>query len=131
MLEVSGLVKAFGNLRAVDGIELAIEAGTITGLIGPNGAGKTTLFNLIAGALTPEAGAIRFMGERIDRLTPDRIFHKGLARTFQVPRPFPQVTVLENLLPVPLRQAGERFWNNWVRASHVRAECRLARERAM
>ncbi len=131
MLEVSGLVKAFGSLRAVDGVDLAIEAGTITGLIGPNGAGKTTLFNLIAGALAPEAGAIRFMGERIDRLTPDRIFAKGLARTFQVPRPFPQMTVLENLMLVPLRQAGERFWNNWVRAGSVRREERLARERAM
>src|SRR2546427_4899108 len=131
MLEVSGLVKAFGNLRAVDGVDLAIDAGTITGLIGPNGAGKTTLFNLIAGALAPEFGAIRFMGERIDRLTPDRIFAKGLARTFQVPRPFPQMTVLENLMLVPLRQAGERFWNNWVRAGRVRREERLAREGAM
>src|SRR5437899_12662129 len=99
MLEVSGLVKAFGNLRAVDGIELAIEAGTITGLIGPNGAGKTTLFNLIAGALTPEAGAIRFMGERIARLTPDRILTKGLAPTFPVPRPFPQTNVPGHPLP--------------------------------
>jgi branched-chain amino acid transport system ATP-binding protein len=131
MLEVSGLVKAFGNLRAVDRVDLSIDAGTITGLIGPNGAGKTTLFNLIAGTLAPEAGAIRFMGERIDRLTPDRIFARGLARTFQVPRPFPQMTVLENLMLVPARQAGERFWNNWVRAGRVRAEERRARERAM
>ena len=130
MLEVSGLLKAFGNLRAVDGVDLAIEAGTITGLIGPNGAGKTTLFNLIAGALAPEAGAIRFMGERIDGLTPDRIFTRGLARTFQVPRPFPQMTVLENLMLVPPHQAGERFWNNWVRAGRVRGEERRARERA-
>jgi ABC-type branched-subunit amino acid transport system ATPase component len=131
MLEVSGLVKAFGSLRAVDGVDLVIEPGTITGLIGPNGAGKTTLFNLIAGALEPEAGAIRFMGERIDRLTPDRIFARGLARTFQVPRPFPQMTVLENLMLAPLRQAGERFWNNWTRAGSVRREERLARERAL
>jgi branched-chain amino acid transport system ATP-binding protein len=131
MLEVSGLVKAFGNLRAVDGVDLAIDAGTITGLIGPNGAGKTTLFNLIAGELAPETGAIRFMGERIDRLAPDRIFARGLARTFQVPRPFPQMTVLENLMLVPRRQAGERFWNNWVRAGRVQREERLARERAM
>jgi ABC-type branched-subunit amino acid transport system ATPase component len=128
---VSGLVKAFGSLRAVDGVDLVIEPGTITGLIGPNGAGKTTLFNLIAGALEPEAGAIRFMGERIDRLTPDRIFARGLARTFQVPRPFPQMTVLENLMLAPLRQAGERFWNNWTRAGSVRREERLARERAL
>jgi ABC-type branched-subunit amino acid transport system ATPase component len=131
MLEVSGLVKTFGSLRAVDGVDLAIEAGTITGLIGPNGAGKTTLFNLIAGALAPEAGAVRFLGDRIDRLTPDRIFAKGLARTFQVPRPFPQMTVLENLMLVPLRQAGERFWNNWVRAGRVRDEERRARDHAM
>ena len=131
MLEVSGLVKAFGSLRAVDGVDLVIEPGTITGLIGPNGAGKTTLFNLIAGAIEPEAGEIRFMGERIDRLTPDRIFARGLARTFQVPRPFPQMTVLENLMLVPLRQAGERFWNNWTRAGSVRREERLARERAL
>jgi branched-chain amino acid transport system ATP-binding protein len=131
MLEVSGVVKAFGNLRAVDGVDLTIDAGTITGLIGPNGAGKTTLFNLIAGALAPGAGAIRFLGERIDRLTPDRIFAKGLARTFQVPRPFPQMTVLENLMLVPPHQAGERFWNNWVRSGRVRREERLARDRAM
>src|SRR5215510_11404049 len=131
MLEVSGLVKAFGNLLAVDGVDLAIDGGTITGLIGPNGAGKTTLFNLIAGGLAPEAGAIRFLGERIDRLTPDRIFARGLARTFQVPRPFPRMTVLENLMLVPLRQAGERFWNNWARPGRVRREEHDARERAM
>src|SRR5215468_5760009 len=122
MLEVCGLVKAFGSLRAVDGVDLAIEPGTITGLIGPNGAGKTTLFNLIAGALAPEAGAIRFLGERIDRLPPDRVFARGLARTFQVPRPFPQMTVLENVMLVPLGQAGERFWNNWVRVRRVSRE---------
>src|SRR5215467_9264867 len=114
MLEVSGLVQAFGSLRAVDGIDLAIDAGTITGLIGPNGAGKTTLFNLIAGTLAP-----------------DRIFARGLARTFQVPRPFPQMTVLENLMLASPRQAGERFWNNWVRPGRVRGEERRARESAM
>jgi len=131
MLEVSELVKAFGNLRAVDGVSFAVDAGTITGLIGPNGAGKTTLFNLIAGALAPEAGAIRYRGESIDGITPDRIFAKGLARTFQVPRPFPQMTVLENLMVAPLHQSGERLWNNWLRAARVRGEERLAREHAM
>ncbi|HEY7539788.1 MAG TPA: ABC transporter ATP-binding protein [Methylomirabilota bacterium] len=131
MLEVAELVKAFGNLRAVDGVSFAVDVGTITGLIGPNGAGKTTLFNLIAGALVPDAGAIRYRGERIDGLTPDRIFAKGLARTFQVPRPFPQMTVLENLMVAPLQQSGERLWNNWLRAARVRGEERVARERAM
>jgi ABC-type branched-subunit amino acid transport system ATPase component len=71
------------------------------------------------------------MGERIDRLTPDRIFAKGLARTFQVPRPFPQMTVLENLMLAPLCQSGERLWNNWVRAGRVRHEEQLARARAL
>jgi ABC-type branched-subunit amino acid transport system ATPase component len=131
MLSTTGLVKAFGSLRAVDGVDLAIEAHSITGLIGPNGAGKTTLFDLIAGAQRPSAGEIRLRGERIDGLAPDRVFRKGLARTFQVPRPFPQMTVLENLMLAPLEQAGERFWNNWARAARVQNEERASRARAM
>jgi ABC-type branched-subunit amino acid transport system ATPase component len=131
MLDTVGLVKAFGSLRALDGVDLRIEAGTITGLIGPNGAGKTTLFDLIAGTSAPSAGEIRLRGERIDGLAPDRVFRKGLARTFQVPRPFPQMTVLENLMLVPLDQTGERFWNNWARAARVQREERATRERAM
>jgi ABC-type branched-subunit amino acid transport system ATPase component len=131
MLTTRQLVRNFGNLRAVDGVDLEVRANTITGLIGPNGAGKTTLFNLIAGALTPSAGEIRFRGEPIGGLSPDRIFDRGVARTFQVPRPFPQMTVLENLMLVPLGQAGERFWNNWWQGGRVAREERAARERAM
>ncbi|MGH8675480.1 MAG: ABC transporter ATP-binding protein [Burkholderiales bacterium] len=131
MLTTRQLVRAFGNLRAVDGVDLEVRANTITGLIGPNGAGKTTLFDLIAGTLAPSAGEIRFRDERISGLTPDRIFHKGVARTFQVPRPFPQMTVLENLMLVPLEQAGERFWNNWWRGGAVQRQERAAREQAM
>ena len=131
MLTTRQLVRSFGNLRAVDGVDLAVGEHTITGLIGPNGAGKTTLFNLIAGTLRPSAGEIRFRDERISGLAPDRIFHKGIARTFQVPRPFPQMTVLENLMLVPLEQAGERFWNNWWRGAAVEREERAARGRAM
>jgi branched-chain amino acid transport system ATP-binding protein len=131
MLTTRQLVRAFGSLRAVDGVDLEVRANTITGLIGPNGAGKTTLFNLIAGALAPSAGEIRFRDEPIGGLSPDRIFRKGVARTFQVPRPFPQMTVLENLMLVPPGQSGERFWNNWWRGSRVAREERTARERAM
>jgi ABC-type branched-subunit amino acid transport system ATPase component len=131
MLEIGQLVRGFGNLRAVDGVSFTVARDTITGLIGPNGAGKTTLFNLIAGSLAPNAGEIRFRGTRIDGLSPDRIFALGLARTFQVPRPFPQMTVLENLMLVPLGQAGERFWNNWWRGGAVARQERAARERAM
>jgi ABC-type branched-subunit amino acid transport system ATPase component len=131
LLTLHGVRKTFGSLRAVDGVDLQVGAGRITGLIGPNGAGKTTLFNLIAGTLTPSAGEIRFRGERIDAVSPDRIFQRGLARTFQVPRPFPLMTVLENLMLVPLRQSGERFWNNWWRANAVTRQERQARDRAM
>jgi branched-chain amino acid transport system ATP-binding protein len=130
MLELRQVRKAFGNLRAVDGVDLRVQAGRITGLIGPNGAGKTTLFNLIAGTLTPNAGEIDFLAQRIDGVTPDRIFHRGLARTFQVPRPFPQMTVLENLMLVPAHQAGELFWNNWLNPARVARQERQARERA-
>lgn len=99
-------------------------------MIGPNGAGKTTLFNLIAGSLKPDAGEIVFAGERIDGLSPDRIFQHGLARTFQIPRPFPRMTVLENTMLVPLRQTGERFWTNWWQPGLVAREEKAGRERA-
>ncbi len=131
LLSVRGLVKAFGNLRAVDGVDLDVKPNRITGLIGPNGAGKTTVFNLIAGTLKPAAGTIHFLGKRIDGLTPDQVFRKGLARTFQVPKPFPQMTVLENVMMVPTEQLGERFWNNWLIRGRVQHQEEQVRERAM
>jgi len=118
-------------LRAVDGVSFAMAPGTITGLIGPNGAGKTTLFGMVAGGVRPDAGEIFFEGRNITGHTPDRIFRAGLARTFQIPRPFPRMTVLENVMLAPLNQTGERFWNNWIRAGAVAREERAARERAM
>jgi ABC-type branched-subunit amino acid transport system ATPase component len=130
LLSLRGVAKAFGNLRAVDGADFDVRRGSLTALIGPNGAGKTTTFDLIAGAQRPDAGEIVFDGQRIDGLSPDRIFHRGLARTFQVPRPFAQMTVLENVMLVPLAQAGEHFANNWFRPARVRAQERAARERA-
>ncbi|OOG54253.1 ABC transporter ATP-binding protein [Polaromonas sp. C04] len=130
MLEVGDLVKEFGGLRAVDGVSFTLAAHTITGLIGPNGAGKTTLFNTIAGVHRPSSGSISFLGRRIGGLPPHRIFHAGLVRTFQIPRPFAGMTVLENTMLVPAGQAGERFWNNWFARSQVRAQERAGRERA-
>jgi ABC-type branched-subunit amino acid transport system ATPase component len=131
VLEVRGLVKAFGRLVAVDGVDLTVGAGTITGLIGPNGAGKTTLFNAIAGVLPADRGEVRLGGERIDGEPPHRIFRRGLARTFQIPRPFPGMTVLENvMLAAPTLQAGERFWNCWVRHRAVERQERALREQA-
>ncbi|MBL8340232.1 MAG: ABC transporter ATP-binding protein [Rubrivivax sp.] len=131
LLELRQLRRSFGSLAAVDGVTLDVEASRITGLIGPNGAGKTTLFNLVAGALAPDAGEIFFAGQRITGEPPERIFHRGLARTFQVPRPFAQMTVLENLMLVPAAQAGERFWRNWLGGTRIAAEERRAREQAM
>jgi branched-chain amino acid transport system ATP-binding protein len=130
VLEVGDLVKEFGGLRAVDGVSFTLAAHTITGLIGPNGAGKTTLFNTIAGVHRPSSGSISFLGRRIGGLPPHRIFHAGLVRTFQIPRPFAGMTVLENTMLVPAGQAGERFWNNWFARSQVRAQERAGRERA-
>jgi branched-chain amino acid transport system ATP-binding protein len=130
LLEAKGLVRSFGRFNAVDGVDLEVTSGTITGLIGPNGAGKSTLFNLIAGALPPTAGAIRFEGGDITGLPPNRIFTLGLARTFQIPRPFPRMTVLENAMLVPLHQSGERFWSNWLAGRRVAREERAIRERA-
>jgi ABC-type branched-subunit amino acid transport system ATPase component len=130
MLVVTSLTKSFGSLRAVDGANLTVRKNTITGLIGANGAGKTTLFSLICGALKPDQGEITLSGIPIGGETPDRIFRKGLGRTFQIPRPFPEMTVLENLMLVPINQTGERFWNNWIRFGQVKREERMSRERA-
>jgi branched-chain amino acid transport system ATP-binding protein len=106
-LKIEGVSKRFGGLAAVDGMSLTLAEGGITGLIGPNGAGKTTLFNCIAGALRPDGGSIVFAGRRIDGLRPDQIFAQGLARTFQIPKPFPAMSVLENVMTAPSNQSGE------------------------
>jgi branched-chain amino acid transport system ATP-binding protein len=97
MLTVSGLTKRFGGFTALNGVAFEVQEGEILGLIGPNGSGKTTAFNCISGALAPSAGSIRFQGEEIAGLTPDRICHRGLARTFQIPRPFRRLSILDNV----------------------------------
>jgi branched-chain amino acid transport system ATP-binding protein len=130
MLVASGLTKGFGGPPVVDGVSFTLARGTVTGLIGPNGAGKTTLFNLIAGAYRPGAGTLTLDGARIDGLRPDAVFARGLARTFQIPRPFPAMTVLENVMLAPRHQAGERFWANWLRPAAVAAEERRIRDAA-
>ena len=130
VLSVNGVCKSFGGFSAVDGMSFELQPGVIGGLIGPNGAGKTTLFNTLAGLLKPDAGEILLDGQPIQTLPPHRIFAAGLARTFQIPRPFPDMSVLENVMLVPVDQAGERFWNNWLRPALVAAQERQARARA-
>jgi len=100
VLEIDGLTKRFGGVTAVDRVSLRLEAGTIYGLIGPNGSGKTTLFNCITGMERRDAGRVIFAGERIDGLKPHRIASKGIGRTFQVIRVFPELSALENLMVV-------------------------------
>ena len=131
MLELANVARHFGGLRAVDDVSFVVRQGTITGLIGPNGAGKSTLFNTVAGALKPTSGAISFLGERIDRLRPDRIYAHGIARTFQIPRPFGAMSVMENMLVAPTGQSGEKFWNPLFRNGRVRAEERASHDKAL
>ena len=97
ILDVRGLGKRFGALRAVNNVSFALEEGEILGLIGPNGSGKSTTFNCIAGLYTPSAGSILFAGDEIAGLPANRICHKGIGRTFQIPRPFRNLSLLENV----------------------------------
>jgi neutral amino acid transport system ATP-binding protein len=98
LLEVERASKRFGGVVAVDDCSLSVEAGTITGLIGPNGSGKTTVFNLVTGYLPADAGTIRFDGRVVRRPDPMRLARRGLIRTFQQARVFPNLTVVENLV---------------------------------
>jgi branched-chain amino acid transport system ATP-binding protein len=98
MLEVRGLSKHFGGVRAVDGCSFTVEQGSITALIGPNGAGKTTAFNCISKTMKPTAGEVWLSGTRIDRLRPCEVTRRGLSRTFQISRNLEDLTVLENLV---------------------------------
>jgi branched-chain amino acid transport system ATP-binding protein len=97
LLDVRGVGKRFGGFVALDGIDLAVTPGERVGLIGPNGSGKSTLVNCICGTLTNEIGTVRFNGELIDRLQAHERTHRGVARSFQLPRPFTSLTVAGNL----------------------------------
>jgi len=97
LLEVRGLSKRFGGLLAVEGLDLTVADGEMVGLIGPNGAGKTTVFNLLSGFLAPDAGEIRFRERGLGGLKPHAICRLGLARTFQIVRPFARLSVLDNV----------------------------------
>ena len=134
MLELEDLTMRFGGFHAVNGCSFRVETGSITGLIGPNGAGKTTVFNMIAGALRPSGGRIRFDGRDITGLAPHELFRLGIVRTFQIPHEFARLTVIENLLTVPPDQPGEQLRSNWAARRRVRgheAEIRARAERVL
>ncbi|MGH7264786.1 MAG: ATP-binding cassette domain-containing protein, partial [Candidatus Rokuibacteriota bacterium] len=106
LLAVERVDKRFGGLQALAGVSLEVEAGEIVGLIGPNGAGKTTLFHLVSGFLTPDAGAVRLAGEPTRGLRPHALCRRGLARTFQLVKPFHGLSVLENVRVGALARSG-------------------------
>jgi branched-chain amino acid transport system ATP-binding protein len=98
MLEVKNLSKHFGGLKAVNGISFSVERGGIVGIIGPNGSGKTTTFNLITGFYKPDSGIVLFKNRKISDLRPDQICKEGIARTFQIAKPLPRLSVLKNVM---------------------------------
>ena len=98
VLDLRGITVRFGGLTAVAGVDLEVRAGETVGLIGPNGAGKTTLFNVITGTLRPTAGTVHLLGQRVDGLRPSAVARRGLRRTYQIVRPFANLSVLDNVL---------------------------------
>lgn len=130
LLEVEGLSRSFGQLRAVDGASFAVDEGEIVGMIGPNGAGKTTVFNCVSGLLRSDAGTVTFDGRDVTDAAPHELARRGLVRTFQQTRELTTMSVEENvLLPTP-DHPGERAVHAVARTDASREREREARERA-
>jgi branched-chain amino acid transport system ATP-binding protein len=108
VLKVRELTKRFGGFTALNAVSFEVQVGEIVGLIGPNGSGKTTAFNCISGALPPSGGSILFEEREISGLTPDAVCHLGIARTFQIPRPFRKLSIIENVAVAAHYGASER-----------------------
>ena len=131
VLEARDLTKRFGGVAAVNNMSLAVASGEILGLIGPNGAGKTTMFDLLAGSVRPTSGSIHLMGRAITQEPAHRRLAGGMGRTFQIPRPFPELTLVENMMIARQGQTGERFWANFTAPRRVATEERAARDKAL
>ena len=129
-LKVDRLCKKFGGIVVADEIDLELHPGEVVGLIGPNGAGKTTLFNLLTGFITPYAGEIVLQGERIERLPSYKRARLGIARTWQQPRLFPSLSILDNLLISDRSYPGDGLFNTLFRIGMVREAERAARAQA-
>ena len=130
-LAVRGLTKRFGGFVALDAVSLDVPEGSITGLIGPNGAGKTTLFATVAGFLPPDGGTVTLRGQDVTGVAPWRLHRAGLARTFQIPRLFARMTVLENLMVAAPDQPGERLPLPWIARARIAREEAALREQAL
>ena len=131
VISIGGLTVNFGTFRAVDNLSIYVRRGSITGLIGPNGAGKTTLFNAITGSIKPSKGKVSLDGADVTGLPPERLFVMGLGRTFQIPRPFSRMSVLENVMLAPKSQIGERLNGPFLFSGAMQAQEHSIRQRAM
>lgn len=134
LLEVEDLHKHFGGVQAITACSFTVAEGQITGLIGPNGAGKSTAIDLISGFKIPDTGKVRFEGKEVQGTPPHHIARMGLIRTFQSPREWPALSVLENLVLACFEPRRERFWRSLVgpsRAERLRADEQLLRARAI
>jgi neutral amino acid transport system ATP-binding protein len=136
LLSVDGLTKRFGGITAVNDCSFAVEENTITALIGPNGSGKTTVFNLVTGYLGADAGRVEFAGRTVTGMDPGRLYRRGLSRTFQQARVFPQLSVQENLVVAGGWSGPQLFGRRVSKADRLRAgelleEFRLERVAAL
>ena len=131
LLQAESIVKRFGGVAAIDGLSFALRPGEILGLIGPNGAGKTTMFDCLAGSQRPTSGRILFNGKAIQALSAHRRACLGLGRTFQIPKPFGAMSVVENVMLGAQDQRGEAMFSNWLRPGAVRREEAEIHARAM
>jgi branched-chain amino acid transport system ATP-binding protein len=123
LLEVQEVTKRFGGLTAVRNVTFSLQCGELTGILGPNGAGKTTLFNVLTGFMPPTSGTVLFNGEPIHRLAPYRVVNRGIARTFQLARPFAGMNLLENVVVLSPRAAADE--NKEERSRHLLAQVGL------
>ncbi|MCS7240280.1 MAG: ABC transporter ATP-binding protein [Candidatus Bipolaricaulota bacterium] len=130
VLETQGITKRFRGLVAVDRFDIAVRAFTIHSLIGPNGAGKTTVFNVITGIYRPEEGKVLFQGQVLNGLKPHEILARGIARTFQNPRLFKNMTCLENTMAGQHAHGRAGFWSSILRLPHQRREEKKIQEQA-
>src|SRR5512142_1763218 len=125
LLEASEVCKSFGGIRALDVCSIDVETGSITGLIGPNGSGKTTMFNVMTGYERADDGAVHFDGRAITHASPDKVFQLGMARTFQLTRIFPRLTVLENMHVASQRQGFRALLSGWSHSHEQRRALEL------
>jgi branched-chain amino acid transport system ATP-binding protein len=122
LLEIEGLTKSFGGVHAVRECTFSVPEGQVVGLIGPNGAGKSTVVDLVSGFGQPDSGSIRLSGEQLVGKRPDVISRMGLIRTFQTPREWRSLTVMDNVLLARRRFAGESLWRSMIHARRIRRE---------